>query len=164
MINGTCGPCEKGFWKTDNDSALFCSPCPIGRTTTEPRSPYEVNCTIECAVNTFFNATSGNCSSCPSGRFSFFGAGACCEAGEYNSKDPNDLECLGCPAGTYSSAATSYACWPCPAGRFTNSTNNTACSLCPAGTDSVYGGANCTLCKQGMIVLEFFSAGVVSVN
>jgi len=161
VVNGTCAPCPIGSWKTVNDTSEVCPSCPIGRTTIGPSQPYEVNCTVECGPNTYVSpSTGGVCVACGVGTFSFYGASLCCPPG---SKDGGG-ECVGCPAGTYGGAATSYACWPCPKGRFTNTTGNTACASCPAGTDSVYGGSNCTLCKQGAFIFDAITLPLHGMN
>ncbi|MBP5534891.1 MAG: hypothetical protein J6Y03_05260 [Alphaproteobacteria bacterium] len=66
-----------------------------------------------------------------------------CQAGTY----VNGKQCSTCPAGTYSSAA-STSCTTCPAGTY-SAAGSESCTQCPAGTYSTAGSESCTECPEG---------------
>ena len=62
----------------------------------------------------------------------------------------NLVNCVACPAGTFSSDGS--ACVSCPTGSFSSSTSTTSCTVCPAGTQQV--GLSCLACDAGSYSLQ----------
>jgi hypothetical protein len=64
------------------------------------------------------------------------------------------MNCLACPAGTFSPnlKSSNYSCTACPAGSFSLTPQSEECIKCPAGSISTVVGANynpCVLCPAG---------------
>ncbi|GMH69262.1 hypothetical protein TL16_g05114 [Triparma laevis f. inornata] len=97
------------------------------------------------------------CSDCPAGKFSSAG-GVCedCTAGKY-SKSGQELDCIPCSPGEYSSGTTAdydaTVCQHCPAGKKSNEGNSefgsTHCVYCNAGKYSGIKSSACTFCDPG---------------
>ena len=112
---------------------------------------------IECNSGYIWNGTS--CVQCPAG--SYLNGSSCtqCAPGWYSTTANTNTtcthcpdgktspnwgttalsDCVNCPPGQYSSAATNWACSNCPAGQ-SSSTGASSCSNCPAGQSSAAGG------------------------
>jgi len=74
------------------------------------------------------------------------GPGAC-PAGSYLVGD----DCMGCPPGTYSTAANSPSCTVCPPGSYNVVANSTSCNTCPSNSVSSGGDEPCTMCGDNMV-------------
>ena len=103
-----------------------------------------MTCT-SCSVGSYGQCTANasNCITCPPDQFSFAGASTCsyCPAGKYASSGV----CLGCTAGTFSSAG-STGCASCGIGNFSVALAS-VCAPCPAGKYAVAG--TCFACGNG---------------
>ena len=80
--------------------------------------------------------TPPNCNSCPAG---------------YES--PSGEGCSACPAGTFTSLASTGKCMMCEQGKFNKNTGSTSCTLCAAGSYMPRPGAaeDCYQCPRAMV-------------
>ncbi|CAE7409221.1 Scube3 [Symbiodinium sp. KB8] len=61
----------------------------------------------------------------------------------------NELGCVGCPAGSYSTASQA-SCFPCPRGSFSNSSGTASCEPCHPGSSGIIEGlVHCVDCPLG---------------
>ena len=66
----------------------------------------------------------------------------------------------GCPAGSYSSAATGVACAFCPLGQYSARAGSSRCQLCPRGrySTTLLGRASCAPCPPGHFASDWGQA------
>ena len=134
----SCTPCPAGTWSGSpgSPSLALCSPCTPGRfcpsNTSTPRN---------CPQNTYnvdYSSTSASaCKSCPNSTYSAAGSSICLSIGTTS-----------CSGGTYVDAASATLCSPCPAGTF-SSLATTFCTPCAAGYFSGQGALACERCPRG---------------
>ena len=107
-----CRECQPGYYMVDS-----CN----GSTTSDR---------VQCAQCT---------SSCPPGHM----LNGLCDG----TNDVDSVSCQVCEAGTYAATNTTHECAPCPAGTY-SSFASTSCKPCPAGTYAPPGSARCLSCSQ----------------
>jgi mucin-19 len=73
-----------------------------------------------------------------------------CAIGSYSSSIFGEIQCILCPAGTYSSTIGSSTCIPCNPGTYSTTvgaTSSSVCAQCAAGSYSkAYGSISCSSC------------------
>ena len=110
-------------------------------------------CARICVPGTFANAMSGNCESCPIGKYSnksdTIACKFCITPGETSSSDRQS--CTQCTPGTYNNGYLGI-CSPCPTNSYQNMSGGTSCKDCPVETITSSTGSssvsNCIECAR----------------
>ena len=136
-----CLKCAHGRY-ADVKGLGTCKLCPGGRYSKEYFAKSYSVCK-SCAVGTFSNAGSYDCTDCPIGRYNTQTAsGSCtlCEPGRASDRIRRSTPCDECQVGFFSNKEESITCERCSKGRFESQTGSTACDDCPLGTFNRFEG------------------------
>ncbi len=164
----TCNDCPPG--SVSDDGQPVCTPCPVnsfhdGITCQDcPVGTYTVSINstacLGCPENTWSSGERDGCQPCPPWSTSTGGkgpSGCICHEGLYlyigAYEEGGGLECLQCPAGTFSGRDTNV-CIPCPSGTYGDVTAMGACKACPSGEIAPPGSTACVECTYPQIPTE----------
>ena len=89
-----------------------------------------------CDDGNYYDPTTKQCITCPSGSYCSSAMKTDCAPGYYNpsTKGINSSSCLSCPAGTFSDKNGTSTCTDCSAGYYQDTTGQTSCKQVPFGT------------------------------
>ncbi|ELU09492.1 hypothetical protein CAPTEDRAFT_223674 [Capitella teleta] len=134
MTNGTCLPCQVGFYKNNTDVGAVCVPCDDPNTVTEGvGSISNDNCTVlVCVAGNFLNGS--DCTPCPVGYYQPLSEQSEClecptDLTTLDEGSTNITDCLKtCPPGQED---VSGVCTDCEIGYYKDEQGIQACDLCP---------------------------------
>ena len=184
-LRWNCTACSPGRYQPDTGSAK-CHECEPGTFNDKEKSVSIIDCKVceagkyapqkgsagcrQCGKGTFTSSAGKNidCTTCPEGKTSGFGATACvvadvpCDPGEHRAVtgecvicaagyySPSGTGCLPCPPGSFCGKNGIKEPEECPRGRYTDVKMAQSCTSCPAGRfQNSTGAAKCLFCERG---------------
>ncbi|XP_076452127.1 uncharacterized protein LOC143287751 [Babylonia areolata] len=138
LVNDTCTPCPRGFYKNNTDDRFGqCSMCPPDFITAGNGTASQAECSIRnCSAGYFLEESNNTCIACPENSYQPDKWATSCIAcpperlTEIVGATSKDQCLLSCSPGRQDQNGT---CEPCPLGFFKNRTGAVPCHACPLG-------------------------------
>lgn len=155
---GGCVQCQAGKYATSykGNSSSTCLNCLAGKF----NSLHGLSYCLQCVVGKYLTSNGNTfCTSCNVGTYSLYSFTICqtCFHGKYVWLDfvDNEVECLDCEKGFFSTGTGFTTCNFCSPGTFSiemGAVNSGVCLACNTGEYSVYGYSSCSTCNPGKYV------------
>ena len=150
-----CLECNPGY--ISNEASGGCFPCDEGSYSPGPGGDY----CFPCSPGTYAPGKfSSVCLNCPPGRVAEDFGSIACDACPTGFAANSTTSCERCPPGTFVLSAddddatpATLQCMLCPAGTY-SSKDGDACLPCAKGTSSQAGSPTCSLCPEGFVAEE----------